>query len=290
MQPLVWGTVLLFCGTLSSATPLPKLEDSELEETAETWQYDNPSHQDLEDLLDSLDLEYDYVLKAEYNDDTLFYPDLLYDDNMDELLKDYLTNNDTEEEESSDGEEAKQEEVGQEGEADVQEGKAEVQEGKAEQEEITAENIAVEEYEKEEYEEAVPVYDYIIESDNSEDNEALADSENLTDTLLEYEDENEFGKAAFEIVNKTDYENLVSQRRVFEIVVITGIALTSLIIMFGMVSLLSSLFSSRPLPASLPNQVLASTSGSIIKQYTRLPVEVKNMLPSNVAYKQLYET
>ena len=136
---------------------------------------------------------------------------------MDELLKDYLTNNDTEEEESSDGEEAKQEEVGQEGEADVQEGKAEVQEGKAEQEEITAENIAVEEYE-----EAVPVYDYIIESDNSEDNEALADSENLTDTLLEYEDENEFGKAAFEIVNKTDYENLVSQRRVFEIVVITG--------------------------------------------------------------------
>ena len=30
-------------------------------------------------------------------------------------------------------------------------------------------------------------------------------------------------------------------------------------------------------------------TGGILKSYAKIPVEVKNMLPSNVAYKQLYD-
>ena len=84
-----------------------------------------------------------------------------------------------------------------------------------------------------------------------------------------------------------------------------GIALTCLMGMVGLAALASSMLTRTtrtpttqtlpPLPKVASSHFmnlqvhLNTMSGGIIKQYNRIPVEIKNMLPSNTAYKQLYE-
>jgi len=98
----------------------------------------------------------------------------------------------------------------------------------------------------------------------------------------------EFGEAV-------KYDHFDGDRKIFEIVIMSGIAVTCLMFIFGLATLISSYLAPQRPPtvtiAALPKPTqMTSTSGGIIRQYTRVPVEIKNMLPSNVAYKQLYET
>jgi len=101
-------------------------------------------------------------------------------------------------------------------------------------------------------------------------------------------DRAEFGEAV-------KYDHFDGDRKIFEIVIMSGIAVTCLMFIFGLATLISSYLAPQRPPtvtiAALPKpSQMTSTSGGIIRQYTRVPVEIKNMLPSNVAYKQLYET
>merc|ERR1719347_1534634 len=91
------------------------------------------------------------------------------------------------------------------------------------------------------------------------------------------------------------YDHFDGDRKIFEIVIMSGIAVTCLMLIFGLAALISSYLAPQNTPtvtiAALPKPTqMTSSSGGIIRQYTRVPVEIKNMLPSNVAYKQLYET
>lgn len=112
------------------------------------------------------------------------------------------------------------------------------------------------------------------------------------DTQLDYqEDQNYqlFVKKALDTTVK--FETIYQEQRIFNIILLSGVSLICLIIMFGLISLAISIFnSSHTTNPTIPdgNVKLVKTHG-IVKSYAKLPVEVKNMLPSNVAYKHLYE-
>jgi len=98
-----------------------------------------------------------------------------------------------------------------------------------------------------------------------------------------------------ELDEAVKYDHFNDDRKIFEIVIMSGIAMTCLMFIFGLAALISSYLAPQTPPtvtiAALPKPTqMTSSSGGIIRQYTRVPVEIKNMLPSNVAYKQLYET
>jgi len=99
-----------------------------------------------------------------------------------------------------------------------------------------------------------------------------------------------------ELDESAEYDHFNGDRKIFEIVIMSGIAVTCLMFIFGLAALISSYLLPPQTPptvtiAPLPRPTqTTSSSGGIIRQYTRVPVEIKNMLPSNVAYKQLYET
>jgi len=129
----------------------------------------------------------------------------------------------------------------------------------------------------------LPDYDYNV----VDEYEVIVDL-NPAETELDYEENMEDIKFV-----DVKSENIHQSRKMIEIALLSGMALITMIIMFGMMSLATSIMKSRLMsstpPVVLP-QVQMATPGGIIKQYTRIPVEIKNMLPSNVAYKQLYET
>ena len=84
-----------------------------------------------------------------------------------------------------------------------------------------------------------------------------------------------------------------------------GVALICLIVTFGLISLAISIFNRRASSTHPVRQVQEQNiannndtfsfkvklvnAGGIVKSYAKIPVEVKNMLPSNVAYRQLYD-
>merc|ERR1712130_218698 len=118
---------------------------------------------------------------------------------------------------------------------------------------------------------------------------------------LDYHGESEARSEMKEVVSQPDlgealqYDPFDGDRKIFEIVIMSGIAVTCLMLIFGLAALISSYLAPQNTPtvtiAALPKPTqMTSSPGGIIRQYTRVPVEIKNMLPSNVAYKQLYET
>ena len=42
-------------------------------------------------------------------------------------------------------------------------------------------------------------------------------------------------------------------------------------------------------PATAPVKSVKVKTDGIIQTYAKIPVEIKNMVPSNIAYKQLYD-
>eukprot|EP00092_Neocalanus_flemingeri_P041971 GFUD01045716.1.p1 GENE.GFUD01045716.1~~GFUD01045716.1.p1 ORF type:complete len:262 (+),score=85.71 GFUD01045716.1:42-827(+) len=112
------------------------------------------------------------------------------------------------------------------------------------------------------------------------------------DTQLDYrEDENyqKFVKHALD--TSVQFESIYQEQRIFNIILLSGVSLICLIVMFGLISLTISIFarSHSPSPGQADGKVKLVKTGGIVKSYAKIPVEVKNMLPSNVAYKQLYD-
>merc|ERR1712179_187691 len=95
----------------------------------------------------------------------------------------------------------------------------------------------------------------------------------------------------YEIIDLQEALDIYEEQRIFNIILLSGISLICLIVMFGLISLAISMFSRlHPNNPTRPdkNVKLVKTEG-IVKSYAKLPVEMKNILPSNVAYKQLYD-
>jgi len=134
---------------------------------------------------------------------------------------------------------------------------------------------------------AVVQYDYEI----LDVNDALNNLDDA-DTELDYQEDEHYKMFVQKAVDSSvKFENIYQEQRIFNIILLSGISLICLIILFGLVSLIISIFTrSNPANPTLPdrNVKLVNTNG-IVKSYAKLPVEVKNMLPSNVAYKQLYD-
>jgi len=125
--------------------------------------------------------------------------------------------------------------------------------------------------------EMVSEYDY--------NGEAESEYVVVFDLPSEYKDDAEYRK--FVEAAKSKNTNKRS-RMIVEFAMMSGMGLIGVTIMFGLISLANSCLRSRTSLA--PQQVQITTTGGIIKQYTRVPVEINNLLPSNVAYKQLYES
>jgi len=122
---------------------------------------------------------------------------------------------------------------------------------------------------------------YVVEDPRSEMEEKLLEVDAIANQV--------------ELDEAVKFDHFNGDRKIFEIVIMSGIAVTCLMFIFGLAALISSYLAPQRPPtvtiASLPKPPqMTSSSGGIIRQYTRVPVEIKNMLPSNVAYKQLYET
>merc|ERR1711970_1028374 len=134
---------------------------------------------------------------------------------------------------------------------------------------------------------AVVQYDYEID-DVQEALDIFYDA----DTHLDYqEDENYKMFVQKALDSSVKFENICEEQRIFNIILLSGISLICLIIMFGLVSLAISMYTRlHPNNPTRPdrNVKLVKTEG-IVKSYAKLPVEMKNILPSNVAYKQLYD-
>jgi len=133
---------------------------------------------------------------------------------------------------------------------------------------------------------AVVQYDYEI----VDVKEAL-DIFDDADTQLDYQEDQNYKMFVQKALDSSvKFENIYEEQRIFNIILLSGISLICFIVMFGLISLAISMFTRlHPNNPTRPdrNVKLVNTEG-IIKSYTKLPVEMKNILPSNVAYKQLY--
>jgi len=282
-------TGLLFL--VSAVTSLP-FSQQPVKETGEVTDKVEQLEQKIEELLDHSDMtpeelvdllnddidseEVEYIVEAVdeglvvslQGKQTLFYPDLDY----------------TEESSEQNLEEIEEEKVEELDEADDEVGEGEAL-GEKSDDHVVAE------------EEEVVEYDYtLIETSGVDvvwDAGPAAELDYLVEeTRSEVEEELD---AMVELDEAVKYDHFYGDRKIFEIVIMSGIAVTCLMFIFGLAALISSFLgpsrSSTVTIAPLPRPPQMSTSsGGIIRQYTRVPVEIRNMLPSNVAYKQLYET
>jgi len=94
---------------------------------------------------------------------------------------------------------------------------------------------------------------------------------------------------------KRTINEIYKQQKILHIILLLGICLIVLVMFFAVVSLFVSVLTRRP---DVNNNNLQQVEGvrqiklknsGIVKSYAKVPVEIKNMFPSNVAYKQLYE-
>jgi len=291
--------VLLLCSAVAS---LP-LSDESRQEAADVSDQVGELEQKIEELLDNSDMtpeeladllnedidseEVEYIVEAVdeglvvslQEKQALFYPDLDYTEDSSEEV-------DAESEEEDDDEE-----------------KGEESEDDEEVEGVPLEDLLAEE------EDELVEYDYtLLETSDSMIVvlDADAPSSEELDYVVEEDARSEMMEeklflevdaiaSQVELDEAVKYDHFNDDRKIFEIVIMSGIAMTCLMFIFGLAALISSYLAPQTPPtvtiAALPKPTqMTSSSGGIIRQYTRVPVEIKNMLPSNVAYKQLYET
>jgi len=84
-------------------------------------------------------------------------------------------------------------------------------------------------------------------------------------------------------------EDLHDQTMIFHIILLLGIVLISVVVFFAVVTLVVTVLTRRQDPATAPVRSVKVKTDGIIKTYAKIPVEIKNMVPSNIAYKQLYD-
>ena len=62
-----------------------------------------------------------------------------------------------------------------------------------------------------------------------------------------------------------------------------------MVVFFALVTLMVTVLTRRHYQHSNVVRSVKIKSDGIVKSYAKIPVEIKNMVPSNIAYKQLYD-
>merc|ERR1711973_34256 len=166
------------------------------------------------------------------------------------------------------------------------------------------------------YDEIVGDGDYIVyeditdllKSDNLKDENlpAKSDDDSSEESSLESEEDSDERKEMANAVESlyedifgtkeksVRYQNIGYDLSLMEFAAYIGMFLGFILITFGVFVLIIRLlrfqcFTSPDVIEAKPEQVKNVKLSGIIKSYARLPVEIRNMEPSNVAYKELYE-
>merc|ERR1711953_1464310 len=84
-------------------------------------------------------------------------------------------------------------------------------------------------------------------------------------------------------------DNVHDQAMVFHIILLLGICLICLVVFFALLALVVTILSRRQEAVTNPVRTIKIKSDGIVKSYAKIPVEIKNMVPSNIAYKTLYD-
>jgi len=131
-----------------------------------------------------------------------------------------------------------------------------------------------------------PVLDDEVDDDDDDDANDMSEVENDHDALVSTK------------YLKKKIEEIYEQQQIFHIILLMGVTLITVVIFFAIVSLVASIISKRfnssvnrqnhDFNNNIPTKINLKSNG-IIKSYTKLPVEIKNMLPNNFAYQQLYD-
>merc|ERR1712215_63475 len=130
-------------------------------------------------------------------------------------------------------------------------------------------------------------YDYEMMIDTQD----LFDIVEDDDTELDYQQDKNYKMFVQKAIDTSvQFESIYQEQRIFNIILLSGVSLICLIVLFGLVTLAVSIFSRsrRSNNQDHINTKLVKTGG-IVKSYAKLPLEVKNILPSNIAYRELYD-
>merc|ERR1719242_1261642 len=137
------------------------------------------------------------------------------------------------------------------------------------------------------------VYDY---DESSEISETIVGNDGFLDIkeeilLGEYQDVDYLEEEAK--MMKVTMDDLYDESMIFHIILLLGICLICVVVFFGLVTLAVTVLTRRQDPSSSSSSSTVRTvkvkADGIVKSYAKIPVEIKNMVPSNIAYKQLYE-
>lgn len=131
-----------------------------------------------------------------------------------------------------------------------------------------------------------PSEDVNLETVIADDNETLLDYPHMEDGISLSETTKSL---------KITINEIYKQQKILHIILLLGICLIVLVMLLAVVSLVVSMISRRP---DVNNNSIRQVEGvrqiklknsGIVRSYAKVPVEIKNMLSSNVAYKPLYE-
>jgi len=131
-----------------------------------------------------------------------------------------------------------------------------------------------------------PSEDVNLETVITDDNETLLDYPHMEDGISLSETTKSL---------KITINEIYKQQKILHIILLLGICLIVLVMLLAVVSLVVSMISRRP---DVNNNSIRQVEGvrqiklknsGIVRSYAKVPVEIKNMLSSNVAYKPLYE-
>merc|ERR1719510_316576 len=107
------------------------------------------------------------------------------------------------------------------------------------------------------------------------------------DIVGEYEYVDNFER--IEEAMQVTMDNVYDQAMVFHIILLLGICLICLVVFFALVGLVVTILTRRQEVDPNPVRTIKIKSDGIVKSYAKIPVEIKNMVPSNIAYKPLYD-
>jgi len=132
-------------------------------------------------------------------------------------------------------------------------------------------------------------YDY---AESSEISETIVETDEILnlkeDMVHEYQDVDYESLEEAKIIQVT-MDDLYDQSMIFHIILLLGICLICVVVFFALVTLIVTVLTRRHAPASNAVRSIKIKSDGIVKSYAKIPVEIKNMVPSNIAYKQLYD-
>ena len=169
-------------------------------------------------------------------------------------------------------------------------------------------DVLIDEVEKKDFTDRV--YDY---DESSEISETIVGNDSFLDIkeeilLGEYQDVDYLEEEAK--MMKVTMDDLYDQSMIFHIILllglfsftrnqylffsVSGICLICVVVFFGLVTLAVTVLTRRQDPSSSSSssstvRTVKVKADGIVKSYAKIPVEIKNMVPSNIAYKQLYE-